>query len=61
VGELFGTILNTMPSDGSAFLSEQESVDVLAYLLRANGFPDGAAALKADDAMKALVIVKGSR
>jgi cytochrome c5 len=58
LGELFGVILNTMPSDGTAFLDEPQTVDVLARLLQMNGFPDGRAPLKYDEAMKAIVIVK---
>lgn len=58
LGELFGSIMNTMPSDGSITLTADQTLDVLAYMLQANGFPDGPAALKNDDAMKATVIAK---
>jgi S-disulfanyl-L-cysteine oxidoreductase SoxD len=58
LGELFTSIFTTMPNDGSAVLSEEETLDLVAYLVSANGFPDGAAPLKNDDAMKATVIVK---
>ena len=58
VGELFTTILTTMPSDGSAVLTEAETLDVLAHLLKANGFPEGPAAMKNDDAMNKAIIVK---
>ena len=58
VGEMYGTILNTMPSDGSAVLSPEETLDVIAHLLKANGFPEGPAPLKNDDTMKNAVIVK---
>ena len=58
LGELFGIILNTMPSDGTAFLDEPQTLDVLARLLQMNGFPEGEAPLKYDDGMKAVVIVK---
>jgi mono/diheme cytochrome c family protein len=57
LGELFDTINNTMPSDGTAVLTVDQSLDSLAYILRLNGFPEGAP-LKNDDAMKAIVIVK---
>jgi cytochrome c5 len=57
LGELYGTILNTMPNDGSAFLSEDETLNLIAYMLKANGFPEGETALKFDEAMKAIAIV----
>lgn len=56
LGELLTTILLTMPNDGSATLSESETEDIVAYILRANGYPAGAA-LKYG-AGKDIVIVK---
>ena len=58
LGELFSTLYTTMPSDGTATLSVEESLDATAYLLKANGFPEGTTPLKNDDAMKNAVIVK---
>lgn len=58
LGELFTSILTTMPNDGSAVLSENDTLDLVAYLVSANGSPDGPVPLKNDDAMKAIVIVK---
>ncbi len=58
LGELFDTIHDTMPSDGSAVLTVDQSLDSLAYILKLNNFPEGTAALKNDDAMKGIVIVK---
>ena len=58
VGELFDTILNTMPSDGSATLTPDQALDATAHILKANNFPEGKAAMKNDDAMKSAVIVK---
>jgi mono/diheme cytochrome c family protein len=58
LGELFATILNTMPSDGSAVLTVDQSLDSTAYILKANGFPEGTTAMKNDDAMRTAVIVK---
>ena len=58
LGELFATIYTTMPSDGSATLTTDQTVDLVAHLLQANGFPEGTTPLKNDDAMKAVVIVK---
>jgi len=58
LGEMFDAILNTMPSDGTAVLTVDQALDVTAHLLKANGFPDGPAALKNDDTMKTAIIVK---
>ena len=58
LGELFATIFTTMPSDGSMALTADETLDAVAHILKANGFPEGTAPLKNDDAMKAIVIVK---
>jgi S-disulfanyl-L-cysteine oxidoreductase SoxD len=56
LGELYGTIFNTMPGDGVLILTADQTIDLVAYLLQANGFPAGEAPLKNDDAMKAVVI-----
>jgi len=58
VGELFDTILNTMPSDGSATLTADQALDSTAHILKANGFPAGKTPMKNDDAMKTALIVK---
>jgi mono/diheme cytochrome c family protein len=58
VGELFDTILNTMPSDGSLTLTAEQALDSTAHILKANGFPTGKAPMKNDDAMKSALIVK---
>lgn len=58
VGELFDTVLNTMPSDGSATLTPEQALDSTAHILKANGFPAGKAPMKNDDAMKNAVIVR---
>jgi cytochrome c5 len=56
VGELYGTIFNTMPGDGVLILTADQTLDLVAHLLQANGFPAGESPLKNDDAMKAIVI-----
>jgi len=58
LGELHTNILTTMPNDGSAFLDDDQTADILAYLLQANGFPDGASALKSNTTGKDVLIVK---
>ncbi len=40
LGDLFQQ-LNTMPPDGSFKITQQGYVDVMAFLLRANGYPAG--------------------
>ena len=57
LGELLSTTFLTMPNDGSVVLTEDETADVIAYVLQANGYPDGPAALKYD-AENAAIIVK---
>ena len=58
LGELLTNIQTTMPNDGSAVLSEDETADLVAYILQANGFPDGSAALTYGGASKDIVIKK---
>jgi len=56
LGELYATIFNTMPGDGVLILTADQTLDLMAHLLQANGFPAGETPLKNDDAMKAVVI-----
>ncbi len=58
LGELMAIIRLTMPNDGSAVLTPDDAVDLAAYILQANKYPDGKAPLKNDDAAKKIVIVK---
>lgn len=46
--ELFVTIQSTMPSENPGSLSMQSYVDVMSYILQANGFSDGASELQAE-------------
>jgi cytochrome c5 len=39
--ELVSLIALTMPNDGSAVVSDEEAVDLVAYILQQNGFPAG--------------------
>lgn len=57
IGEIFTTILTTMPNDGSAVLTESDTADLVAHLLQANGYPEGPDALKFDAAAKTIKIV----
>lgn len=56
LGELLFTILTTMPNDGSAVLSESETADLAAYILQANGYPDGPTELKYDTAADTAIV-----
>jgi mono/diheme cytochrome c family protein len=50
VFDLYDILLNTMPLDDPGSLSEQEYIDVVAYILKINGHPAGKASLKPDPA-----------
>jgi mono/diheme cytochrome c family protein len=50
VFDLYDILVNTMPLDDPGSLSEQEYIDVVAYILKINGHPAGKAALKPDPA-----------
>ena len=45
LGELVTTIVTTMPNDGSAAVSDDEAVNLVAYILQQNGYPAGQSAL----------------
>jgi quinohemoprotein ethanol dehydrogenase len=46
VGDLFDRLRTTMPQSNPGNLSEQEYIDIVAYLLKANDFPAGKEELK---------------
>ena len=56
VGDLFERIRITMPHDTPGRLTRQQTADVLAYMLQANEFPPGQAALQVD--LPALNMIK---
>jgi|ERR1017187_805863 mono/diheme cytochrome c family protein len=57
VGSLVELIRTTMPSDGPGKLSRQQSTDIAAYLLSANGFPAGNSDLISDaDALNEILL-----
>ena len=57
LGALMESILLTMPNDGSAELTEEQTADIVAHMLKVNGYPEGAAALRYG-AGKDITIVK---
>jgi mono/diheme cytochrome c family protein len=57
LSELETRIRTTMPSDSVGIYGRQLVTDVIAFMLKANGFPAGAADLPPDaDSLKAIVI-----
>lgn len=50
------TILDTMPSDFSMEMTEPIALDITAFLLQVNTFPEGKAELTADTAKTAIII-----
>jgi len=50
VSDLFERIRTTMPLDSPGRLSRQQNADVIAFVLKANGWPAGATELPADPA-----------
>ena len=59
LSSLFMFIRDTMPQDGPSLLTDEIKVDVLAYIMSANGMPAGNAELKAD--LRALDDIKIAR
>ena len=57
VGSLYSRILTTMPSDAPGTLQERELLDIVAYLIRVNGFPPGEQALGSPDELNQIKIV----
>ncbi|MEQ1730946.1 MAG: cytochrome c [Vicinamibacterales bacterium] len=51
VGRLFRTIKDTMPRGSAGLLSDAGAAELVAYILKYNGFPSGSAALAADMAL----------
>ena len=48
-----------MPPDGSVVLDDEQSSDVVAFMLKSNGFTEGEKALKTDSTARGLIFVKG--
>lgn len=57
--DLWEQIRTTMPQDGPGRLKDGEYADIVAYLLRLNGYPAGTVELPADaERLQALVIAR---
>jgi mono/diheme cytochrome c family protein len=48
--EMATLIVTTMPNDGSAVVSDEDTLNLLAYILQRNGYPAGSAPLTKDAA-----------
>jgi mono/diheme cytochrome c family protein len=60
VEDLFRRIKTTMPADRPGRLADADYLDIVAFLLKENGFPDGASTLnrQGDDSLKNILIVR---
>lgn len=61
VGSLFGKIRDTMPPNFGALLDDREKLDIVTYILKANGFPAGPEELRlgGDDLASAQILGEG--
>jgi len=53
---IYSRILSTMPPDDVGSLAENETLDLVALVLRANGYPAGAQPLAHADELDAIVV-----
>jgi mono/diheme cytochrome c family protein len=59
VGELFDYVKQNMPPGQAGSLTDPQYLDVVAVILKGNGFPEGATELPADaGALKAIAITR---
>jgi mono/diheme cytochrome c family protein len=58
VHELATVIYTTMPNDGSAVITEEQTTDVVAFILQQNNFPPGSQPFKWDASARKIMIVK---
>jgi mono/diheme cytochrome c family protein len=60
VEDLFRRIKTTMPADRPGSLADADCLDIVAFLLKENGFPDGPGELvrQRDDSLKNILIVR---
>jgi len=59
--ELFERIRSTMPTDSPGSLSGQRYLDIVAYILSANGFPAGESELPPDPAVLRSIVITGQK
>ena len=58
LGEFFTRIKTTMPEDAPGSLSEKEILDVIAYVIKTNGFPAGDKSLPSESGLAAIKFVR---
>jgi mono/diheme cytochrome c family protein len=58
VSDFYARIQTTMPEDAPGTLSENDVVDIIAYVLQTNGFPPGDKEIEGKSALEALKFVK---
>jgi len=51
LSDLFDKVIKTMPRDDPGKISRMDSADIIAYMLKFNGFPAGKAELPADPSL----------
>jgi S-disulfanyl-L-cysteine oxidoreductase SoxD len=63
VENLFTRIKTTMPADAPGRLADADYLDVVAFVLKANGFPGGPSELAraGNDSLKNILIVRGKK
>ena len=58
VRTLYSRILTTMPSDDPGTVGEPDLLDLIAYLIKANGFPPGSKAFESPNELNTIKIVR---
>ena len=58
VRTLYSRILTTMPSDDPGTVAEPDLLDLIAYLIKANGFPPGSKAFESPSELNSIKIVR---
>jgi mono/diheme cytochrome c family protein len=55
---IYSRVISTMPTDAPGTLPEKTVVDIVAYLLEANGFPAGSAAIETANEMNTIRVTR---
>jgi mono/diheme cytochrome c family protein len=58
LGDLFTRVKNTMPEDAPGSLSGKETLDVIAYVIKTNGFAAGDTSLPNESGLAAIKFVR---
>jgi mono/diheme cytochrome c family protein len=61
VGDLYDRVRTTMPQNDPASLTREQYADVLAFLLKTNGFPAGAAPLDKRSEVLATITITAAK